>query len=65
MPELLTPHDVAKIFHTSEGQLAQWRYRGGGPRFVKTGKRVYYTREAISVYLDQHTYARTDQPVGA
>lgn len=65
MPELLTPDDVAAMFHTSPAQLAQWRHRGGGPQYVKTGKRVFYTRAAIESFLAQHTYQRTDQPVVA
>jgi hypothetical protein len=61
MPELLTPAQVAEVLHTSPAQLAQFRYLGTGPRFVKVGKRVYYTQKALSEFLAANTYQRTGQ----
>lgn len=65
MPELLTPDDVADIVHTTAAQLAQMRYRGGGPRYVKFGKKILYRRTDIEAYIEANLYARTDQPVSA
>ncbi|MGW9167907.1 helix-turn-helix domain-containing protein [Agromyces sp. NPDC055658] len=65
MPDLLTPDEVAKLAHTTPGQLAQLRYRGGGPRFVKFGKKVLYRRADVESFLEANLYTRTDQPVGA
>ncbi len=30
------PKEVAPVLHTSVAGLAQWRYRGVGPKFIKT-----------------------------
>lgn len=40
---LATPAEVAEVLHTITGTLAQMRYRGGGPKFVRLRrKRVLY-----------------------
>jgi hypothetical protein len=36
------PSQVAAALFTTEAGLAQMRYRGTGPRFVKRGRRVLY-----------------------
>ncbi len=65
MPEMLTPEELAELVHTTPGQLAQLRYRGGGPRYMKFGRKVLYRREDVEAYLEENSYARTDQPVTA
>lgn len=39
---LVTPRWYAAYAHTTEAQLAQQRYRGEGPRFIKFGRSVRY-----------------------
>lgn len=56
---LLKPEDVAAYLGTSVGALAQQRYRGHGPRFVKTGKSVRYRRSDINAWLDANTHQQT------
>lgn len=34
---LAMPEEVAAFLRTSTARLAQLRYKGGGPRFVRTG----------------------------
>ena len=64
--ETLTCKQVAEILHTSIDGLAQMRYRGTGPKFVKTGARkVFYTREAVEAFIAANTVQRTDDPRGA
>lgn len=64
--DTLTSKEVAKILHTSESGLAQMRYRGVGPKFIKAGPRkVIYTRRHVEEYLAANTYQRTDDPRGA
>jgi hypothetical protein len=59
------PKQVAELLHTSEAGLAQMRYRGVGPRFVKIGRRVLYRWSDVYAYLDANTVQRTDDPRGA
>ena len=62
----LTCKQVAEILHTSEAGLAQMRYRGIGPKFVKSGPRkVIYTMASVQAYIDANTLQRTDDPRGA
>jgi len=60
------PKDVAAVLHTTEAGLAQMRYRGTGPKFVKVGPRkVIYRWSDVHAYLDANTIERTDDPRGA
>lgn len=61
-----TPKEVAAYLHTSEAGLAQLRYRGVGPKFIKVGPRkVIYRWSDVREYLDANTCQRTDDPRGA
>jgi predicted DNA-binding transcriptional regulator AlpA len=62
MPNLGTPHEVAEYLHTSVAQLAQFRYLGKGPKFVKVGRRVLYRWSDVAEWLERNTLQRTDDP---
>lgn len=57
-----TAKEVAAYLHTSEAGLAQMRYRGNGPKFVKIagGRKVIYRWSDVHAYLDANTCTRTD-----
>jgi hypothetical protein len=57
-----TPAQVAPALDTTEAGLAQMRYRGTGPRFIKRGRRVLYRWSDVRAYLDANTRQRTDDP---
>ncbi|UVY83837.1 helix-turn-helix domain-containing protein [Brachybacterium sp. NBEC-018] len=52
---LYTPQQVARIFQVDTKTLANWRYLGRGPEYVKDGGIVRYPREALQAYLAQRT----------
>jgi hypothetical protein len=56
---LITPHVAADELGVAEQTLANWRWQGTGPKFVKTspGKagKVLYRRKDIEAWLDRHT----------
>lgn len=55
------PKEVAAALGTTEAGLAQMRYRGTGPRYVKVGgRRVMYRWSDVREYLDANTMIRTD-----
>jgi hypothetical protein len=60
-----TAAQVARVLDTSKAGLAQMRYRGTGPRFIKRGRRVLYRWSDVQSYLDANTCQRTDDPRGA
>jgi hypothetical protein len=59
------PAEVAEALDTSPAGLAQMRYRGTGPKFIKRGRRVLYRWADVNAYLDMNTVQRTDEPRGA
>lgn len=62
MIELGTPAQVAKVLHTSEASLAQMRYRGDGPIFVRAGRRrVLYRWADVDQWIKESLHSRTDQ----
>ncbi|MFZ2177025.1 MAG: helix-turn-helix domain-containing protein [Rhodococcus sp. (in: high G+C Gram-positive bacteria)] len=67
MPEspLATPNEVAAYLRTSAAKLAQDRYRGIGPKFIKHGRRVLYRWADVQAWADANTLQRTDDRPGA
>ncbi|MGE0409818.1 MAG: helix-turn-helix domain-containing protein [Amphiplicatus sp.] len=45
--ELLTTEEAAKLLRLNPRTLANYRTRGGGPRFLKHGGRVFYRKPAV------------------
>jgi hypothetical protein len=58
-PETGTPAQVAEVLHTTEANLAQLRYRGTGPKFIKAGRRVLYRWADVNAWLDANTAQMT------
>ena len=53
---LLNPEALAEYLSTTTGALAQMRYRGIGPKFIKLGaKAVRYRMSDVSDWLDAQT----------
>jgi hypothetical protein len=59
---LATPAEVAEYLRTTTAALAQDRYKGIGPKFIKRGRRVLYRWSDVSEWLDHNTIQRTDDP---
>ena len=57
--------EVAAVLHTSVAGMAQMRYRGTGPRFIRRGRRILYRWSDVRAYLEANTCQRTDDPRGA
>lgn len=51
--QLMTPEEVAGYTHVSVVNLAQLRYQGKGPQYLKpTPRTVLYRRADIDAWLD-------------
>lgn len=59
-PDTADPKEVAPVLHTTLQGLAQMRFRGTGPKFIKVGKKVLYRWTDVNAYLDANTMQRTD-----
>jgi hypothetical protein len=60
LPPLATPAEVAEYLHTTTASLAQDRYQGTGPKFIKRGSRVLYRWSDILERLEHNTFQFTD-----
>jgi predicted DNA-binding transcriptional regulator AlpA len=49
--ELVTAADLADELQIPEKTLAQWRYLGRGPKFLKLGAHVRYRRSDVDAWL--------------
>jgi hypothetical protein len=48
----LTPSELARRWTTTVQSLANMRYRGGGPRWIKVGRLVRYRLTDVEAYED-------------
>ena len=56
------PDPVAEYMGITTGALAQMRYRGTGPKFVKLGNRtVRYRWEDVDAWIEANTLTQSDQ----
>lgn len=63
---LLPSSSVAAQLGITEGHLAQTRYMGTGPAFIKLGARtVRYRQSAVDAWLANMERQRTDDRPGA
>lgn len=59
MESLVVPEILAEMLSVTTGQLAQMRYLGTGPRYVKVGTRVRYSLSDVREWLDEQRRVRT------
>ncbi|VXC38731.1 Predicted transcriptional regulator [Arthrobacter sp. 9AX] len=59
--KLLTPAELGRMLDKTPASLAQWRYQGIGPRFVKVGRGVRYRQTDVDGWLDANTVQRTGE----
>ena len=56
---LLNEIEAAEYLRVSARTLQWWRYRGGGPRYVKLGSRVTYRRNQLDEWIGASTRQST------
>ncbi|MEO6606728.1 MAG: hypothetical protein ABIN55_14080 [Aeromicrobium sp.] len=59
MESLVAPEVLAEMLSVTTGQLAQMRYLGTGPQYVKVGTRVRYALTDVQTWLIEHRRSRT------
>lgn len=64
-PLIAPAKDIAEFFGMTEAALAQWRYRGTGPKFVRLNRRIFYKWSDVNAWIDANTMQRTDDRPGA
>jgi excisionase family DNA binding protein len=58
---LLTQAETAELLRLSERTLERWRVIGGGPAYVKLGKRVLYPRTELHRWIASHLCHSTSE----
>jgi predicted DNA-binding transcriptional regulator AlpA len=62
---MLTPTELGTMLHKTPASLAQWRYMGFGPQFVKIGRAVRYRDSDVTAWLDAQTRQQTGEQASA
>ena len=60
---LYLPDEAATKLRTTADSLAQMRFRGNGPKFVKRGRRVLYRHADLVAWVDAQTRQSTGEAV--
>jgi hypothetical protein len=50
--EFLLPEEAARFLRLSDSTLAKMRCTGGGPRFLKLGRKVVYRRDDLLAWAN-------------
>lgn len=59
-PILLTTEQAAQYLNLQPTTLCAWRCKGGGPEYIKLGKRsVRYTLNSLQDFVEKSTLAHT------
>lgn len=56
---IMTPDEVADYLGATTTWLAQMRYRGDGPAFLKLGRVIRYRERDLTEWLDSRVRSRT------
>jgi Helix-turn-helix domain len=56
---LLGPDEAAKLLNSNPRTIERWRMDGGGPIYIKVGRRVAYRRADLLQFIKEHTYQST------
>lgn len=60
MSNLLNPDQLGERWQKSRQSLAQMRYRGNGPKFLRIGKSIFYRVEDVLEFEESNIRTRTD-----
>lgn len=63
--DLWSQEQTAEVVGQSVDTLRTWRHRGGGPVYVKSGRKVQYFKSDVMEWLRGNRYSRTDQKLSA
>jgi excisionase family DNA binding protein len=64
-PRYLSSKEAAKFLSLSESTLAKWRVKGGGPPYVKLGRRVAYAAALLDQWAALHQRRNTSDTAQA
>ena len=60
LPPVFSPQVLSEYVGIPATTLAQWRWAGTGPAYVKVGRMVRYRREDVEAWLDSQRHETTE-----
>ena len=58
-PAIFSAVEAASYLRLAPATLSKWRVRGGGPEYLKLGRRVVYRMSDLNEWLDAHRRTST------
>ncbi|WP_319413897.1 helix-turn-helix domain-containing protein [uncultured Cohaesibacter sp.] len=58
---LYTPEETGNMLKIAPQTLAAWRMNNQGPKYLKFGNRIRYTKEALQEFISAKTLSHTGQ----
>lgn len=62
---LLDPPTAAQRLGLVPGTLANWRFRGIGPRFVRVNRQIRYDPRDLDAWVDERKVGSTSEALAA
>lgn len=56
---LITPQQLADLVGVAVSTLKKWRSIGGGPPWVRIGRRIFYDLVEVEKWIDQNRFRST------
>lgn len=61
LADLMSPVDVSRYLGVPSGTLANWRYLGRGPAFLRVGRRVRYRTIDVTAWVEAQLADRAER----
>jgi len=61
LADLMTPLDVSRYLGVPPGTLANWRYLGRGPAFLRVGRHVRYRTADVAAWVESQLTDRAQR----
>jgi hypothetical protein len=58
---LLTPKEAATFLRVSQSYLDKLRVYGGGPKFLRFGRKILYRGSELSLWVEQRCFSSTSE----
>lgn len=59
--KLLTEKEAAAILNISQRTLQHFRLNGDGPEFIRIGRAIRYSEEALALFIAERVMTNTSQ----
>ncbi len=61
LPAYLTPAEAGRFIGAATQTLARWRCEGGGPDFIRVGRKIMYGRDDLIGWMSARRVSSTSQ----